>query len=260
MWYYASKFGQRIFIDVYAFIGILLFLIYKYSLISKAAKYLVTVILLLFTGLNVFQCYQHSIFVFPATDLTSEIYWDSFTRLHPVAKVYLPEEAIVSAKSFFTDMEKPEGWENPWTLKKPFGTSGKYSSFITQKHPYSVGRYETLAPLFTTPNRIILVSAMVYSLDSVSRSSLVVEVNSGDKKLSYSYEFLTRYVQADRWTPFEAAFYVPRNIPENSQAKIYFFNNKGSEPLFIDDMKIEFLSLKDEQQYTLMEGIKMPVK
>lgn len=260
MWYYASKFGQRIFVDLYAFTGILLFLIYKYSLISKAAKYLVTTTLLFFIGLNIFQCYQHSIFVFPATDLTSEIYWDSFTRLHPAAKVYLPSEAIISEKSFFTDMEKPEGWQNPWTLRGPFGTSGKRCSLITRKNPYSVGRYETLAPLFTTQNRIIRVSAMVFSSDSISRSSLVVEVNSGDQKLSYSSVFLTKFVQADQWTPFEAAFYVPRDIPDNSVAKIYFFNNKGSVPLFIDDLKIDFLSLKDVQEYTLMEGIQIPVR
>jgi hypothetical protein len=260
MWYYASKCGQRVFIDLYAFVGIMLFLVYKYSLLSKTSKCLVTNILLLFAGLNIFQCYQHSIFVFPATDLTSEIYWDSFTRLHPVAKVYLPREAIVADKSFFTDMEKPEGWENPWTIRRPFGTSGKHCSMITHKHPYSVGRSDLIAPLFTTANRIILVAAMVYSPDSASRSTLVMEVRSENQKLSYSSVYLKAYVQADQWTPIEMAFYVPGNIPENSIAKIYFFNNKGSEPLFIDDLKIDFLSLKDEQQYTLMEGIQQPVK
>jgi hypothetical protein len=131
---------------------------------------------------------------------------------------------------------------------------------ITHKHPYSVGRSDLIAPLFTTANRIILVAAMVYSPDSASRSTLVMEVRSENQKLSYSSVYLKAYVQADQWTPIEMAFYVPGNIPENSIAKIYFFNNKGSEPLFIDDLKIDFLSLKDEQQYTLMEGIQQPVK
>jgi hypothetical protein len=260
MWYYASKCGQRIFVDLYAFVGILLLLLYQSIQKRNLIRYLLTTILLLFTGLNIFQCYQHSLFIFPATTITREIYWDSFLRFHPVAKVYLPQEAIIGSKSFFTDMEKPDGWENPWTIRSPFGSSGKHCSLITHKHPYSVGRYETLAPLFTSPNRIIKVVAMVWSPGRRSGSTLVVEIRSGEQKLSYNTFYLAPFVQADQWTPVEAAFYVPRDIPENSIAKIYFFNNAGSAPLFIDDMKIDFLSLKDEQQYTFMEGIKLPVK
>jgi hypothetical protein len=104
------------------------------------------------------------------------------------------------------------------------------------------------------------VTAMVWSPGMKSGSTLVVEIRSGDQKLSYNSFYLAPFVQADQWTPVEAAFYVPRDIPENSIAKIYFFNNAGSVPLFIDDIKIDFLSLKDEQQYTFMEGIKLPVK
>jgi hypothetical protein len=157
-------------------------------------------------------------------------------------------------------MEKPEGWENLYTLRGPFGFSGKHCSLITHKHPYSVGRYETLAPLFTSPNRIIQVTAMVWSPGMKSGSTLVMEVNSGEQKLSYNAFYLATYVQADQWTPVEAAFYVPRDIPENSIAKIYFFNNTGSVPLYIDDLTIDFLSLKDEIQYTRMEGIQIPVR
>ncbi len=260
MWYYASKCGQRIFIDLYAIVGILLLFLYKSVQNRKPLGYLLTSLLVVFTGLNIFQCYQHSRFIFPATDITGEIYWDSFPRIHPVAKVYLQQEAIIGRKTFFTDMEKPEGWENPWTLRGPFGFSGKHCSLITHKHPYSVGRYETLTPLFTSPNRIIQVSAMVWSPDSVSGSTLVVEVRSGDQKLSYNSFYLAPFVQADQWTRIEAAFYVPRDIPENSVAKIYFFNNRKSVPLFIDDMTIDFLSLKDEIQYSRMEGIQIPLK
>jgi len=260
MWYYASKCGQRIFIDLYAFVAIMLFFLFKFFQKGKVIRYLLTFVLLLFTGLNIFQCYQHSCFIFPATDITREIYWDSFPRIHPAAKVYLPQEAILARKSFFTDMEKPEGWENMYTLRGPFGFSGKHSSLITHKNPYSVGRYATLAPLFTSLNQIIRVTAMVWSPGMKSGSTLVMEVISGNQKLSYNAFYLAPYVQADQWTPVEAAFYVPRDIPENSIAKIYFFNNTGSVPLFIDDLTIDFLSLKDEIQYTRMEGIQMPVR
>jgi hypothetical protein len=260
MWYYASKCGQRIFIDLYAFLAILLFFLFRSLPGTNAYRHILISILLLFTGLNIFQCYQHSCFIFPATDITREIYWDSFYRIHPAARVYLPKEAIIGRKSFFTDMEKAEGWENPWTIRSPFGFSGKHCSMIAHKHPYSVGRYETLAPLFTSPNRIIQVSAMVWSSGMKSGSTLVVEVNSGDQRLSYNSFYLAPYVQADQWTRVESAFYVPQDIPSNSVAKIYFFCNTGSVPLFIDDLTIDFISLKDETQYAIMEGIQLPVR
>ncbi len=258
MWYYASKCGQRIFIDIYAFIAILLILLLKSFKKRNLVRYLLTSVLILFTGLNIFQCYQHSCFIFPATDITRGIYWDSFARIYPAARVYLPQEAIIGSKTFFTDMEKPEGWENPWTIRSPFGFSGKHCSLITHKHPYSMGRYETLAPLFTSSIRIIKVTAMVWSPGMKTGSTLVVEIRSGDQKLNYTPFYLAPFVQPDQWTCIEAAFYVPQNIPENSVAKIYFFNNAGSPPLFIDDMRIDFLSLKDELKYTRMEGIKLP--
>jgi hypothetical protein len=260
MWYYASKFGQRIFIDLYPIIAIMLFFLFKTFKKRRLIQYILSLILILFTGFNIFQCYQHSCFIFPATVITREIYWDSFPRLHPAAKVYLPQEAIIGSKTLFTDMEKPEGWENLWTLRSPFGFSGKHCSLITNKHPYSVGRYEHLAPVFCSPNRIIKVTAMVWSSGRKSGSTLVVEIRSGDQKLSYNSFYLAPFVQADRWTPVEAAFYVSRDIPDNSIAKIYFFNNAGSAPLFIDDMKIDFLSLKDEMRYTFMEGVQSPVR
>ncbi|MCX6248725.1 MAG: hypothetical protein NTW10_13455 [Bacteroidetes bacterium] len=260
MWYYASKCGQRIFIDLYAFIAILLFFLFRSFQKGKAGRILLASVLLLFTGLNIFQTYQHSILVFPGVDINREIYLDSFCRLHPQAKLYYKEDGIIARKTFFTDMEKPEGWENPWTVRTPFGTSGRHCSMITSKHPYSVGRYETLAPMFISPNRMIRVSAMVWSPGKRSGSSIVVEVNSGEQRLSYNSFYLEPYVQADQWTPVETAFYIPRGIPEKSVAKIYFFNNKGSVPLFIDDLTIDFISLKDEVHYTRLDGVQIPVK
>jgi hypothetical protein len=260
MWYYASKFGQRIFIDFYALVAILLFLLFKLLDQKKILQYSMNFILVLFTILNLFQCYQHAKFIFPATDITGEIYWDSFTRLTPVAKVYLPDDAIVSRKSFFTDMEKPQDWENPWSIRSHFGTSGKHCSMIIHQHPYSVGRVEVLDPLFKTANRIINVSAMVYTTGICPGASIVVEVKSGDQKLSHNSFYLSKFVHPYEWTKVEAAFYVLRNIPLNSYTKIYLFNNSLSVPLFVDDLKIDYFSLKDEVDFTMMEGIQMPVK
>jgi len=259
MWYYASKCGQRIFVDIYAFTAILLF--YLLNNIRKLKFIFVPVasVLVLLTGLNLLQSYQHSRFVFPATEITRDIYWDSFFRTHKISRTYLPADAIVAERSFFTDMEKPVGWENLYSIRMPFGTSGTHSSFITRKHPYSIGLFRELAPLYTSGNRIIRVSALVYSV-GITASTLVAEFNSGEQSLSYNAFYLAEFVLPDHWTPVETSFYVPRGIPENSVARIYFFNNKGSAPLFIDDMTIDFISLKEGPEYRQLEGIILPVR
>jgi hypothetical protein len=260
MWYYASKCGQRIFIDIYAVIAILFVFLFRMIRNKKAIFYPLSSILVVLVVFNIFQNYQHARFIFPATDITKEIYWDSFSRLHPAARVYLPKDAILRRSSFFTDMEKTEGWENLYTLRAPLAVSPTHSSMIAPHHPYSVGRYDVLDPLFISANRIVQVSAMVYSPDSASGSTLVAEFNSGEQKLSYEAFYLAPYVRPDRWIKVEAAFYIPRDIPSNSIIKVYFYNNIGSAPLFIDDMRIDYLSLKDEVQYTRIEGIRLPAE
>ncbi len=260
MWYYASKCGQRIFVDILALNGILLYFLFKwlhnYRILTKG----VTVLLFLLIGLNLIQFYQHSRWIFPSIDIDRKIYWNAFFSFHPVARVYIPDVAIIGRKSMFNDMEKSLGWMNEGTITDSMAYSLNRSSSITPSHPFSAGLSIELDSLFHTRNKVICISAMVLSLKSNSGASLVADFGTQDQSLYYKAFYLEPFAMPNKWTKVETAFYVPRDLPEHANVKIYFFLPQGSVPLFIDDITINFLSLKDEQIYRKLDGVLIPTK
>ena len=138
LWYYASKSGQRVFIDIYVIIAFLIFCLYEINK-NKVFRKILSVVFILLIALNLLQFYQHARFVFPGQDITRQIYWDSFFSLSPKAKVYLPDNAIVATKDMATDMENDQGWINFGTTRNDRAYSGKRSSLINAGAQYSVG-------------------------------------------------------------------------------------------------------------------------
>lgn len=260
MWYYASKFGQRIFIDIYAVVAILLVYLFRIIPDKRNFTLLVATLCMLLTGLNLLQFYQHVKWIFPGTYITKEIYWDSFFTVYPKALVFLPQEAITGKKSFFNDMERDLGWMNPGTLSDIDVVSGKKSSMIDSAQPYSVGLEEKVQPVISSKNAIVKVSAFVFSSGSKSLSSLVVDFQTEEKSFCYNSFSLDPFVRNKDWVKIEYAVYIPRTFPENTFVKVYFYNPSSSVPLFIDDLKIDFLSLKDDVDYRSIEGVRIPCR
>lgn len=260
MWYYASKFGQRIFIDIYALIAILLVYLFRIIQGKKIFRITFTTLFVLLTGFSLVQFYQHVKWIFPETYITKEIYWDSFFTLHPKARVYLPWQAFIEQRSFFNDMERDIGWMNPGTISDIDVVSGKKSSMIDSAHSCSVGLEEKVHPVLNSKNAIIRVSAYVCSAGIKSISSLVIDYQLDGKSFCYNSFNLDPFVRKDDWIKVEFAIYVPREYPENTFVKVYFYNPSATVPLFIDDLKIDFLSLKDDPDYQSIDGVKVPCR
>ena len=259
LWYYASKSGQRVFIDIYVIIAFLIFCLYEINK-NKVFRKILSVVFILLIALNLLQFYQHARFVFPGQDITRQIYWDSFFSLSPKAKVYLPDNAIVATKDMATDMENDQGWINFGTTRNDRAYSGKRSSLINAGAQYSVGIDKPLDSNFTTNNRIIKVSAMIYPVAVRPLSSLVIDFETDGKSVSYNPFYFANEAKADHWTNIEFAVYVPDNLPGNATVKVYFYHNPGSGDLFIDDLKVDFLSLREDDKSRHIEGIPVPCK
>jgi hypothetical protein len=258
MWYYASKCGQRIFVDFLSLTGILLLFLLLSLQSKRILKTGVTILLFLLTGLNLLQFYQHSRWIFPPIDIDRNIYWNCFFTLHPVARVHIPDDVIIKRITLFNDMEKSKGWMNEYSVTGSMAYSMRRSSLITRSHPYSTGLSADLDSLFYSKNKIIRVNAMVLTLGSTSGASLVADFSSGGKSMYYKAFYLEPFARPGIWTQIETAFYVPRDLQEKANVKIYFYLPKGSAPLFIDDIIIDFLSIKDEQIYRKIEEVLIP--
>ncbi|GEM_PF-2425117 len=258
MWYYASKCGQRVFIDFYAVVAILLLYLFQIHS-SKAWRITCSIMISVLILFNIFQFYQFTKWIFPVTTITKEIFRDSFFSINPKARVYLSGEGIVSEKTFNHDMEAMQGWGNGWRNEdtfKPFPDSSEnHVSCIEDEHPYGIGIELDPFPLFKTHTRIVKVSARVWSTDRRTESSLVWHLTGPDDFSCYKAFYLESYVRKNRWTPVQCAFYLPSGMPEQLRMKLYFFHPMKSAPLYIDNFQVDFMSLEDLPEFKRIEGI-----
>jgi hypothetical protein len=261
VWYYASKCGQRVFIDIYVVIAMLLLFVFNY-LHTRFRKRLFSALLVMLISLNLLQFYQHATWIFPPYTITAAVYRGSFFSLSQKARVYISEEGISTRKSMTNDMETDQGpgWMNAATRNDTIFHQGKWSSKIDRKAPYSIGLEDSLSKHFTTGNRVVFVKAWVLAPKETTEATLVIDYQANGKSLSYNQFILDKYVPADKWTYLETAFYVPSELPADGVAKIYFFNPSALYKLYIDDLAIDFISLKDEPDYRKIEGVMMPEK
>lgn len=261
IWYYASKCGQRSFIDIYVVVGLLLMFLYD-SIPSMAVRRILSGVVILLIGLNIFQFWQHTRWIYPPVTITGEIYRDALFSLHQKARVYLPNDGIAMIKTFENDMESDKGihWMNPLTRNDTVSHEGKWSSKTNLRIPYSVGLEVKMDTLFTTSNRVVRIQAWVFSKKIKPESSLVVDFQKDGKSLSYNAFLLEKYAPADEWTEVETAFYLPDNMPDQGMVKIYFYNPSKHYNFYVDDLRIDFISLKDEPEYHKVEGVLLPNK
>ena len=254
VFYYASKCGQRVFIDLYPVLAILL--IYLFSLVKRKSwrvlLYILTALLIL---LNMIQFYQHTKWIFPVATITGSIYWDAFTTIHPKARVYLPEEAVFATLTMSHDMEKKKRWMNEHTLTGNHAYSGNSSSLINDALPYGIGLRIDPLPQFETMNRIVKVTARIWSAGGSGGSSLVLTLTDTIEFSCYRAFYLEPFIRKKRWIPIECAFSLPDHIPENTVMKIYFYHPHNTPSLYIDDLTIDFISLKDRPEYKKIEGV-----
>ncbi|MFZ4564332.1 MAG: hypothetical protein ACOYNU_13215 [Bacteroidales bacterium] len=261
VWYYASKCGQRVFIDLYVLVALLILFLY-FQIRKRGWKKVLSALVILLISLNRLQFYQHTKWIFPPYNITRAMYWDSFFSLSQKAKVYIPEDGIVGINTMSNDMEQDQGhvWMNPGTRNDTVFHQGRWSSKTDKKNPYSVGLETKLDSLFTTRNRLIRITAWVLSPREMNEATLVADYQLDGKSLSYNQFILEKFVPADEWTKVEIAWYVPGTLPLKGTAKIYFYNPSPLYKLYVDDLTIDFISLKDEPDYQKIEGVLLPEK
>ncbi|MBE0637507.1 MAG: hypothetical protein IH598_03205 [Bacteroidales bacterium] len=243
VWTYTSNFGQRTFIDTYPIIALLLgyswLLVKKNKLLQKAVIGLSVFLI----ALNSLQFYQHYTYVFPPSALTFDIYKDVFFRLKPKPMVYYPEGYITSRKVFFNDFEEDYGWLNYGSVTDKEAYKGKQSSQTGISSVYSIGLNENIESYLTTEYNRVRVGSWIYSDKKESSGVLVIELGAGGEQAFYQPFFAKEFSRKNKWSYMEVAIQVPDTIPRPDHLRVYFHNNDNEEQFFVDDLKVEVLSL-----------------
>ena len=240
-WWYGCSYGHRVFIDFYAIAALLLG--WTYLSVEKLPwlKWMLHACVFLAILLNFVQVYQHYNAIVPACFNNKALYWQNFLKLTPDARANFHGKEVSLVDSEANDMEEEyKRWEGLAMVKsKDHSHSGSFSARINKNYPYG----PTLKKELDSLTDHIKVSAMIYAPDDNIDPLLVTDLQ-GQEGRSFSYHSfsLKRYMYRDRWFLVEFSVKIGEHPPGDLRALIYFWHPEDEAPLYIDDMKVEFLT------------------
>jgi hypothetical protein len=248
-WAYTSNFGQRIFIDLYALVALLLGFAFQLIKENKRIVKAVSAFMVLLVIFNSVQFYQHYNYIFPPGKIDYQKYKHAFWRLVPAPRAYFPEELILYRKEFYNDFEKDYGWLNYASVTDTLAYEGHCSSRTGKANEYSIGIWEQVDDFANEPFSWVKVSGWVYSNQKYSDARLVIDFESDGKSIQYRPIFLKEFNRKNRWVYLEFAQQFPINPGKNNRLRVYFFNINQKELFLVDNLKIEVMTLKEQYEY-----------
>jgi len=248
-WHYTSNFGQRVFIDLYAWTAILLGYVFLLVKEHKLIKRTVVVLVAILICLNGLQFYQHYTYIFPPGTINFKQYKDSFFRLVPAPRVDFPQDKVEKCVVLMNDFEKDYGWLNFASVTDTFAFEGKYSSRAGLPNEYSIGLYEPLRDHLSTDFGWVKVSCVIYSNQKYSQVRMVIDVESEGKSIFYKPYYLNDVNRRNKWVYIEYAMKLPKLHTSDDMLRVYFINSAANEFFLVDNLKVEILSLKEEFEF-----------
>ncbi|MEI8047812.1 MAG: hypothetical protein WCI92_10580 [Bacteroidota bacterium] len=248
VWNYTSYISQRVMIDYYAFVAILLVYIFQW-VEKKWNKFILPLILSGFIFLNLLQYFQQLIWVYPAGPVTAKSYFSNFFSFSKGSTFMIPENEIVKKQSYITDFEsyKPLFLTGGFEFSK-ISYSGKNSLVLDsasngkQLFIRGMAGYKDVRP-------VILRISGWYNAEILD-STLTVEVNIGTIKNKYSSarHNLMSGLKAGRWKYAEMAVYLPyfRSV---SDSIFISFQNLSKGKVLLDDLQIDFLKMQETSHH-----------
>ncbi|MBP6976698.1 MAG: hypothetical protein PHD61_07110 [Bacteroidales bacterium] len=245
VWDYTSRFSQRIFIEYLPINAVMLASLVPACSRSKILMRILAGVLFLLVGLNILQYYQSMIWVYPRGPVTREVYRKYFFHLKPQASVEYPaEDNIIHRSRFCHDMEEDIGWIHPEGHTQQVAHSGNFSSASGGADSISAGIDKLVAPLLQGSRAVIITDAWVYSMAGNPGLMMIVDFICDGTSYYYQAFELDPYLRRGAWKQVQFRTAVPRLQSDLDHVKVYFMNHSPHVTACIDDVCIEFLSLR----------------
>jgi len=251
-WYYGDSFGQRVFIDFYAVLVLLLATsIHGFS--KKFIKFSLLVLLLILTSINLIQTWQYSHGIIHPYAMNKAKYWHVFLKTGdeyrnlfsgPVDVPPYKTDFTAPLQEFSNNFEnEQDGWVSSGLTKFPEAKSGTSVAELSQNQPYSsallltgdnllAGRHDLYAKvgafIFEKKKGASKSTKLVVSL--ANREGLNYYINSWDVNEMPPSNF-------GFWRSVEFGFQLPKVHNVSDQMKIYFWQS-GTGNLLVDDFRI----------------------
>jgi hypothetical protein len=251
-WWYAESFSQR---PLMHSLSVLLlpfgFLMEK---IIREKRIWIFAILIPITALNIFQTWQANVGILHSSRMTFAYYQAIFLKTsipEGAEKLLLVDRGDAAAANFNT-----ENYFKTGTYKYDFdeieadrltdemSRSGKFSSEVTEKDPYSYCFQKEFQELTEMDHVWIKVSMWVKMTDSVNISlpTLVTTFECDGKPYMYQGKNLesdtTRSYLPNEWIFIETLYLSPELRRKSDKFKAYLWM-RGKGKIYVDDMTVE---------------------
>lgn len=232
VWHYTSQFGQRVFIDFYGLLAILL--LFGFDLF-KNRNYRIgyKLIILVLIALNLFQYYQHRVWVYPKGPVTKQVYWSNFFRIHPQTSVTVPENIIERINTFVFPLAGENIFLDEKNLLQTYDLDPyQYNKLLT------VG-YGQLAIL---ESQILKLKTSVWGC-AKKELNLYAGFYSGGKKYSDHSWRIDPNLRCGQLNEVEVAVYLPISFTNSDSACLFIFSPEYLS-VGIGSSEVQIISLK----------------
>ncbi|OYT11489.1 MAG: hypothetical protein B6I18_03980 [Bacteroidetes bacterium 4572_112] len=259
-WWYAQSMGQRALVQSYAILAIPLgFFLTYISKKSLGIKAIVSVFIILFVGLNMFQSWQLKQGILHGDRMTSAYYFASFgeTNFEPknekLLRVYrsfdgidiIPsnielEQWILKIIDFEeVDINKPQYYSDLYSK------SGNYSFVMDSSINFSPDFKVKYQDITDKDYVWLRVSAWIYPVHPLNETPAYLVVSFQHKGKNYKYktidlsntEFKDKIIM-NQWNKVSIDYLTPEVRSTNDNLIVYIWNT-GKKEIYFDDIEIE---------------------
>lgn len=258
IWTYTSYISQRVMIDYYAFIALLLVFIFKW-IETNSKRIVLPIILFGFIVLNLMQHFQQLNWIYPAGPVTPRAYFANFFSFSKGTTFMIPENEILNRQSYATDFEslKPLFYTQDFTFSTT-NHSGK-NALVLDKASNGKPLFIRGMSDYKDVYPVILKIGGWYNPE-VTDSTLTLEVNLGNfsGKYSTTKHDLMPGLKVGNWKYAEMVVYLPylRSITDSL---FISFENLSKGNIMADDIQIELLKMKGPELHDWLLKANDPV-
>jgi len=257
-WYYGDSFGERAFIDYYGIYALLLAILMNHRE-RKAGTVLVSLLLLPFVALNIFQTWQYTRHIIHPYSMNKAKYNYVFLKTNPSYQNCLGGNDEIpgytidtehTCKVYKNDFEEvPEGWKFSLARAVSYAHSGRFVGFVDSLHEYSPSLEIKPEALSQDPTTFY-VKGRIWIYDSIKGASnnlfLVFSVDNFDQQGNYWFGFRVKDIpdsEVGVWRPCNFSLTLPEFRNPGKILIVYLWNPDKKFTMF-DDFSISFFKEK----------------
>lgn len=246
VWNYTSYISQRVMIDFYAFLAILLVNVFLIARSSRL-RLVITTVFFLLISLTVFQYFQQLKWIYPAGPVTAKTYFKNFFSLTKQYTYYISPGEIDTIHIFSF-----QGTDSKHFLltEKIFNKDRNHSHCLVYTHdPAEKLLFSRQAAVENDTNACVLrIGAWYFANNTDSVFHVKTSFGKSRKLYSVNYQNIVSGFRPEKWTYIETALYLP-HVRYSSDSIYVSMVNLTGDSVLVDGLKIEFIKMKSTNKY-----------